>query len=47
VHAIEHDDVRQRIGRSAQVWAQQNLSHAVLVEDTQRLYDRLLAPSGA
>ncbi len=42
VDAVEHDDLRERIGRNAQAWAQQNLTHTVLVEDTQRLYDRLL-----
>jgi glycosyltransferase involved in cell wall biosynthesis len=45
VDAIEHDELRERIGRTAQAWAQQNLTHAALVEDTQNLYDRLLGNS--
>lgn len=47
LEAIEHDDLRQRIGRNARQWAQQHLSHSMLVESTQDLYDRLLAKRAA
>ena len=43
LEAIENDGLRRRIGHNARIWAQQNLSHSVLVERTQDLYDRLLA----
>jgi glycosyltransferase involved in cell wall biosynthesis len=47
LEAIERDDLRQRIGHNARLWAQQHLSHSVLVESTQALYDRLLAKRAA
>jgi glycosyltransferase involved in cell wall biosynthesis len=40
---IADDDLRQRVGRSARVWAQAHLTHSVLVSQTQALYDRLLS----
>jgi glycosyltransferase involved in cell wall biosynthesis len=42
VKIIEDSDLRSRIGGNARAWAEQHLSHATLVEETQRLYDRLL-----
>lgn len=42
LNAIEQDDLRERIGRNARMWAQEHLSHTQLVRDTQNLYDQLL-----
>ncbi|HLB73007.1 MAG TPA: glycosyltransferase family 4 protein [Sedimentisphaerales bacterium] len=39
---IEDADLRRRIGANARKWAQDNLNHSLLVESTQRLYERLL-----
>jgi glycosyltransferase involved in cell wall biosynthesis len=46
VKIIEDADLRAKIGRSARAWAEQHLSHTTLVEETQRLYDRLLTDAG-
>ncbi len=35
-------DLRKRIGANARKWAQDNLNHSLLVESTQRLYEKLL-----
>jgi len=40
---IEHDELRRRIGRNARIWAEEHLSHSMLVQETQDLYERLLA----
>jgi glycosyltransferase involved in cell wall biosynthesis len=39
---IEDADLRKRIGANARKWAQDNLNHSLLVESTQRLYEKLL-----
>ncbi len=42
VDAIEHDDLRARLGGNAQAWAQKHLSHTQLVQETHDLYEQLL-----
>ncbi len=37
-------DLRRQVGRNARAWAQARLTDAVLVADTQSLYERLLSP---
>lgn len=42
LNTIEDDNLRERIGRNARMWAKEHLSHTQLVRDTQDLYDQLL-----
>ena len=42
LEVIEDDTRRRCVGDNARTWAQQHLSHAQLVRDTQALYDQLL-----
>jgi glycosyltransferase involved in cell wall biosynthesis len=42
VKIIEDTDLRARVGHSARAWAEQHLSHTTLVEETQKLYARVL-----
>lgn len=42
LEVIEHEELRSRIGHNARVWAQEHLSHSMLVQETQDLYERLL-----
>ena len=43
LEVIGDGNLRQRVGRSAQAWAQAHLSHSALVGSTQDLYERLLS----
>lgn len=40
---IADASLRQRIGHNGYVWARQHLAHTTLVENTQNLYERVLA----
>jgi glycosyltransferase involved in cell wall biosynthesis len=44
LEVIADGDLRNRIGRNARAWAKDHLTHSALVEDTQKLYERLLRP---